>query len=316
MTIHFICRGNALRSPLAEAYIKSLKIPNVTVLSSGTMANVFREANQSTIKRVHALLSDLGMGDCAKDSPEQLTAARLQGADVVVCMNEAACNEARKIVELPKETIIWQIDDIGEGKRLPGSEADLVPLTREVFEEVKGNVDQLIQSLRLNEKMKINDIEINQLTQLLKKLEPGLLPEPVFIAMSRLVVMVAIEFLVVRKTDTGVELLLIRRPADDPVWPGKWHSPGTIIRPTDTSLQSCFDRLYQDELGGIKQLKMYPVGMSYGAGDRGTGLTIEYVLDATEDDITVGQFFSLENLPENYIQEQLPMWQRAISSFM
>jgi predicted protein tyrosine phosphatase len=39
MNIHFICRGNVLRSLIAETYLRSLELPNITVISSGTNVN-------------------------------------------------------------------------------------------------------------------------------------------------------------------------------------------------------------------------------------------------------------------------------------
>lgn len=312
--IHFICRGNTLRSPLAEAYLNSLQIPGVQATSSGTSADSHREENRQLVVDVTHFLEDQGLGQYTKQSPEQLTPERVGLPDTIVYMNQRVADEAQRLIDLPVHTETWSIDDIGEGKRIPQTPDDKPRLITEVYEEVKQAVNELVA--RLDKEQKLTPEEIDATTALLKKLEPGLLPEPIFIALSRLVVMVAVEFLVLRKTGAGVEILLTQRPHNDPIWPGKWHSPGTIIRPTDDSLQSCFDRLYEDELGGVDLLSPRPVGISYGAGDRGTGLTMEYVLDASEINVPTGQFFSLENLPENYIEEQLPMWKRAISSFM
>lgn len=314
MTIHFICRGNALRSPLAEAYLNSLQIPGIQATSSGTSADSYREENKQLIVDVSRFLEDQGLGPYTKQSPEQLTSERIGLPDIIVYMNQKVADEAQRLIDLSVHTETWSIDDIGEGKRIPQTPDDKPRLMAEVYEEVKQAVNKLVTDL--GNEQKLTPEEIDTTMALLEKLEPGLLPEPIFIALSRLVVMVAVEFLVLRKTGAGVEILLTQRPDNDPIWPGKWHSPGTIIRPTDDSLQSCFDRLYKDELGGMDSLSPRPIGISYGAGDRGTGLTMEYVLDASEADVPTGQFFSLDNLPENYIQEQLPMWKRAISSFM
>lgn len=39
MNIHFVCRGNILRSVIAEAHLKSLNLEGITVISSGTNVN-------------------------------------------------------------------------------------------------------------------------------------------------------------------------------------------------------------------------------------------------------------------------------------
>ncbi len=314
MTIHFICRGNALRSSLAEAYLNSLQRTGVQATSSGTSADSYREQNGQLILDTVSLLEGQGLGQYAKRSPVQLTQERVESSDLLIYMNQRVADEARQLIDSPVRTETWSIDDIGEGNRIPQTPEDKPYLIAEVYEEVKQAVNELVAKLKKESQLTLEEIETT--TTLLKKLEPGLLPEPIFIALSRLVVMVAVEFLVLRKTDAGVEILLTQRPDDDPIWPSKWHSPGTIIRPTDSSLQSCFDRLYKDELGGMDPLSPRPVGISYGTGDRGTGLTMEYVLDASDIDVPTGRFFSLHTLPENCIQEQLPMWKRAISSFV
>jgi protein-tyrosine-phosphatase len=45
MRVHFICRGNVYRSRIAEAYLKSLELEGLEVLSSGTIA---RERSEFT----------------------------------------------------------------------------------------------------------------------------------------------------------------------------------------------------------------------------------------------------------------------------
>ena len=46
MIVHFICRGNAFRSIIAEAYLNSLKFENLKATSSGTAAAVDRAGNR------------------------------------------------------------------------------------------------------------------------------------------------------------------------------------------------------------------------------------------------------------------------------
>src|SRR3989344_787961 len=69
----------------------------------------------------------------------------------------------------------------------------------------------------------------------LSGLEPGRQPLGLFTQLSRLSVMSIVELVPVRaqpKAKTA-EILLLRRPQDDPWWPGQWHVPGTVILPSD-----------------------------------------------------------------------------------
>lgn len=151
MKIHYICRGNVIRSLSAEAYTNSLEIPGLEATSSGTVAE--RDCNeQFTIDhraRMVELLQRHGLSETIKSSIDQLTQTLVDSQDVVVCVNQRAYNEAAKIVDLPDGTIVWRVDDIGEGERRAkdghrdeGEEA--------IFAEVTTQVDQLIGKISLS----------------------------------------------------------------------------------------------------------------------------------------------------------------------
>ena len=94
MIIHFICRGNAFRSIIAEAYLNSLKIKDWIVLSSGTAAASEKARNLASYGKTLELLEKHGIREFAKaDYGDQLTQSRLEGADITACMNQRVYGE-------------------------------------------------------------------------------------------------------------------------------------------------------------------------------------------------------------------------------
>ena len=145
MRIHFICRGNVLRSLIAETYLRSLQLPNIVVTSSGTNVDLGSEeerqffANTITLFRVH------GIEEYAKDTSHQLTQARANEQDLTICMNQRVIDEAEKLVNLPGNIQNWGIVDIGEGHRT--TIENTRQYEEEIFQEVIQKVDELVKQL-------------------------------------------------------------------------------------------------------------------------------------------------------------------------
>jgi protein-tyrosine-phosphatase len=148
MTVHFICRGNALRSVIGEAYLKSLQLKDVHVMSSGTSINPHDAMQQVYFLNTIKLLEHHGIARYAKAKSEQLTQKRIDGQDITICMNQVVIDEAERIVKLPCHVINWNITDIGEGDRvvpITGRE----PFEEEIYNEITAKVDELVTTYRL-----------------------------------------------------------------------------------------------------------------------------------------------------------------------
>jgi len=148
MMIHFICRGNSFRSIIAEAYINSLKSEQLKAMSSGTAAAVDKSGNLAAYTGTLDLLAKNGICEFAKVGyGDQLTQSRLDGADLVICMNQRVFDECQQIVTLPATTRVWAVADIGEAGRIASTEPGKNRYREEVYEEIVDAIGQLISEI-------------------------------------------------------------------------------------------------------------------------------------------------------------------------
>jgi protein-tyrosine-phosphatase len=148
MIIHFICRGNAFRSIIAEAYLNSLEIKDWIVLSSGTAAAAEKAGNLASYGRTLELLEQHGIRGFAKAGyGDQLTQSRLERADITVCMNQRVYGECLWCVIFPASPRIWSVADIGEPGRVSDAESERRLYREEAYQEIVRNVDRLISDL-------------------------------------------------------------------------------------------------------------------------------------------------------------------------
>jgi protein-tyrosine-phosphatase len=148
MIVHFICRGNAFRSIIAEAYLNSLKFKNLRAISSGTAAAVDRARNLAAYTETLQLLSKNGIREFAKPGyGDQLTPSRLAGADVVICMNQRVYDECQRLVGLPAGTRVWSVADIGEPGRVAHTKGGKTRYREEAYLQIVDGIGQLIKEL-------------------------------------------------------------------------------------------------------------------------------------------------------------------------
>ena len=158
--------------------------------------------------------------------------------------------------------------------------------------------------------------ETNKLVELLKQIEPGFLNFDVFVQIARLVVLSIIEFVPLRIKGDKIEVLLLSRGGDDPIWPNELHVPGTVIRPTDNEnkIYMAFDRIINDELGGTKMSEPYFVGSILHKSKRGSEHAQVYWVEVLEKP-KVGKFYPVDELPDNLIESQTKFIKQASKSF-
>jgi hypothetical protein len=159
--------------------------------------------------------------------------------------------------------------------------------------------------------------EIIELTELLKKLEAGFLPYPIFEQIARLTTLSIIEFVPLRTNSEGkTEVLLLERGMDDPLWPGEVHTPGTVVRPTDRENDTYlpFHRITKEELQGVKLSNPYYVGSIFNKSKRGAEQAQIYWVEVLEEP-KAGAFYSVESLPDNLVTSQEKFIKLAAKSY-
>ena len=148
MLIHVICRGNVLRSVIAEAYINALRIPETTVMSSGTVADVHRDRNAPNVPRIRELLRRHGVAEFAKPVlGDQLTQQRFDAGDLTVCVNQIVHEEVCSLFTPSDSLVVWDVADIGETGRIPRDDGDFDRYLELVYDEITRHADVLVADL-------------------------------------------------------------------------------------------------------------------------------------------------------------------------
>lgn len=164
----------------------------------------------------------------------------------------------------------------------------------------------------------MTELDQGKLVTLLKQLEPGFLPYPIFEQIARLTTLSIIEFVPLRKSSDGsVEVLLLERGKDDPIWPGMVHTPGTVIRPgdTDSNKFKAFERITVDELLNTQLSDPIMVGTMLHQSRRGWEFAQIYWVEVIGEP-EIGTLFPADDLPENLVESQHGFIKQAVENFL
>jgi hypothetical protein len=160
--------------------------------------------------------------------------------------------------------------------------------------------------------------EVVELVTLLSELSPGYYPGPIFQQFSRLTVNPIVEVVPLRRRpDDSVEVLLLERDADDPIFSGQLHTPGTVVRPNDSagSFDDALSRILDYELKGVKTTPATFVKNILHHSGRGMEASQIFWVELLEDP-RVGQFYGVDNLPEQLMQSQLEFISLAVEHYL
>jgi len=150
MIVHFVCSGNSFRSRLAEAYLKSLDIPGIEVMSSG--ANTQLDSYRFITPYAALLLKKYGLEKYASKDKIQLTQARLDAGDITVCVNRDVYHECLEHgLKMPLRTYVWDIQDVeilSRADQIMLDNHEILPLTEEIFQKIEKHVDELVAFLK------------------------------------------------------------------------------------------------------------------------------------------------------------------------
>lgn len=161
--------------------------------------------------------------------------------------------------------------------------------------------------------------EIDQVVAVLSKIDPqSPLPQKLFYGIMRIISNPVIELVPwrVNPQTNGKEILFTRRADTDPTWPGKLHTPGVIVRPSDgTDYTNCIKRIARDELGNVAWERLNFLQIIMGGDVRGHGMGVAFAmkLSSTIDMSKYGEWSPIGEFPDNCIQEQIPWLKKAAS---
>lgn len=159
--------------------------------------------------------------------------------------------------------------------------------------------------------------EVDSAAAVLQQLEPGFLPKPLFLEVTRLVVTPIVEVVPLRMTTAGPQVLLLQRPEDDPNWPGMLHTPGTVLRATDVDdgINGAFQRIFADELGVAPANPPQFVETVFHKVNRGSEIATVFSIDMGDADAPGGTWYDARALPETIVDTQIEFIRNAVTQF-
>ena len=139
--IHFVCTGNAFRSRLAEAYLKSKEMPDVSVSSSGIEAQ--KNINGFMCRYTLTLAKADEIEDYLSKNWTVTTKAEIESQDKVIFMKKEHYLFCLKTLncKLPAYEI-WEIEDVYDLNSSPKPD-ELIKIATPIYEKIKDKVDLL-----------------------------------------------------------------------------------------------------------------------------------------------------------------------------
>jgi hypothetical protein len=127
-----------------------------------------------------------------------------------------------------------------------------------------------------------------------------------------------VEVVPLRRLPNGtIQILLLARELDDPVWPGQLHIPGTVIRASDTagSFDGPLQRVLSKELTGVQVTKPVFVQSTLHHSGRGMEASQIFWVEVQSDQPAVGTFYDTDHLPASLIKSQLDFIPDVVTQF-
>lgn len=167
----------------------------------------------------------------------------------------------------------------------------------------------------MNQDETLSKEELASTVTALKKLSPGILPYDIFIQIARLVTTPTIELVPLRMRNGKAQVLLLKRELDNDVWEGKVHIPGTVILSTDKkeSFNQGIERIFKNELHIPLTGNAVFIRYVFKRVKRGT--EISFIHWTIVDQANTGQFFDVDNLPDNLVDHQREYILKAAEEF-
>ena len=163
--------------------------------------------------------------------------------------------------------------------------------------------------------MQGNEAKDQQLITLLQQLQPGFVPYDIFVQLARIVALPIFEVVPLRAHNGRIEVLLLPRDKDDPIWPSQIHTPGTVVRATDVGDQAgILQRIVTDELNGTNIGELHFVCNMLHQSKRGAEQAQVYWAEVSEEPKS-GTFYDVDNLPENVIDSQREFIAQAVEKY-
>lgn len=169
----------------------------------------------------------------------------------------------------------------------------------------------------------LTDVEIKEIAEKLKKLEPGFIPFDLFYQFNRLKVTITIEVVPLCLDPNGeVNVVLFNRGPDDAWWPNEYHTPGTCLIDSDIPKEDewglptrAFERLKNGELAGIKLIGQPKFIGNLNHQVRRGPESVHVYIQEVDYNSAKSYLFPISNLPKNIMEHQINMIHKCVNFF-